>query len=400
MELSQSVKSKSNGLKILYCVSSIGLGHARRSLSIAKQIRALNPDAQIAWVCAEPVLSFLRKSGEPVLDVSGKLESIGSAMESGAVKGQIRDMSKVARRSASLGKQNYQFIRPYLNSYDALIQDEFVETLFSFMWDNAPPLPNKRAVITDYVRFETRSKNPLNRLVMAYANRSLKKAFLKQNIRIFADDADALPKSELMKKWVSENFHIVGPIMDDLPAKPKKELKHDLFQLQDDRRLVVFTIGGTSIGRTLVEFVIRNADEISSSLNAHLGVLLGPRLDAASFSSLGSLNLTVVPFTKDSIRYFKAADCVVTQAGAPTLNEVASLGTPCVCVPIANHWEQSQNAQRFASRYNFRILEYEELSTDSLKRAVESATPRNYKPLETSGAAAEAARLICNLLDS
>ncbi|MGI0080512.1 MAG: hypothetical protein ACRECH_12920, partial [Nitrososphaerales archaeon] len=263
MESSQSFKPKNNHKKILYCVSSMGLGHARRSVSIAEQIRAMHENIQIDWLCAEPVLSFIRKSGEYALEVSAQLESIGSAMESVAVKGKIQDMSRVARLTARLGKKNYQMIKPYLSHYDALIQDEFVETLFSFMWDKAPRLPDRRAVITDYVLFETSSWNPLNRLVLAYANRSLRKAFLNQSIRIFADGTDALPNVNSVREWVSENFHVVGPIIDDLPSNSERELKQELLNLEGEKRLVVFTVGGTSIGRTLVEFVTRNAGEIS-----------------------------------------------------------------------------------------------------------------------------------------
>ena len=379
--------------RILYGVSSVGLGHARRSLVIARKIRELNPLVQIDWICAEPVNSFLKDSGELTLASSSNLESMGYAMESVAKEGRIDDMSKVARLSSEIGRRNYEKIKPHIASHDFLIQDEYIETLFSFLWDESPPLPSKRAVITDYVRFETPSWNPYNRLIIWYANRALKKAFMNQSIRIFTDDREALPAHGSTRSWALKNFHIAGPVIDDSPAKSRGLLKRELFHIEEKKRLITFTIGGTSIGLSLVDFVVRHAKEISSSLDSHLAVLLGPKFDPSLFSNL-SKDLTLVGFTSHALVYFKAADCVVSQAGASTLNEVASLGVPCVCVPIKNHWEQNQNAFRFAVKCNFEILEYDRFSVKELVKAVERAISRKYEPVQNVNAPTKIARLI------
>jgi predicted glycosyltransferase len=379
--------------RIMYGISSIGLGHARRSLEIAEKIRSLNQEVQIDWVCAEPVLSFMEASGEHALEISKNLQSIGSAMEFGAKNGRIQDMSNVARRSSKLGKQNYTLIRPSLGEYDALIQDEFVETLFSFMWDKAPPLPKFRVVITDYARFETNSRNPLNKLIIMYANRSLKKAFDNQQLRIFVDDIDALPPNENIRGWVKQNFKILGPVIPKIPNGSKKSLQSRLFPSLIQEKLLVFTMGGTQVGGALAEFVLKNSQQISERIGAHLALILGPALKSIAIP-FDTKFISVVPFTTETMMYFKAADCVVTQAGASTLNEIASLGTPCVCIPISNHWEQKCNSERFAQRYGFGLLDYESLTVEKLASAVEKASLNSYRPLDSKDAASVAANLI------
>ncbi len=147
-----------------------------------------------------------------------------------------------------------------------------------------------------------------------------------------------------------------------------------------------------------MQFVTRNAHEISESLDAHLAVLLGPRLDSSSFAA-ESQSLSIIPFTMDSLKYFKAADCVVTQAGASTLNEVAALGTSCVCIPISNHWEQRHNSDRFARQYGFGVLDYSSLSKEELKRAIERAISHKYEQLDASGTSALAAKLVLESMD-
>ena len=385
--------------KVLYGVSSVGLGHARRSLVIATKVKQLNPGkVQIDWVCAEPALSFMKSRGENVLKVSYDLESMSSFMEKGAKHGKIQDMSKVARMSSEAGARNYGLLKPIFESYDVLIQDEFIETMFAFTWDEAPPLPKKTITVTDYVRFETPSHNPFNRLVIGRANKLLRQAFGNQGLLIFADEPEALPASKSLKQWVADSFHIVGPVVEELPKEAKHDLKMKLSGVADPVKLVVFSVGGTSVGKELVKCVMDNADRLSESLNAYLVVLLGPRIDSSKLPESTSNRLSLVPFTPDAPRYFKAADCVVTQAGASTLNEVASLGVPCVCMPIRNHWEQRQNAMRFAEKYGFVVLGYDELSKVTLKRAIKDAMSKEFEPMKAYNAAFTAAKLISDYI--
>ena len=140
-------------MKILFGVSSVGLGHVRRSLEVANRLRQLG-GYEIEWVSSEPTISFLSKRGESVLPICSKLKSLSAAMESLVSYGRLDDISRVARLSSALGKENYHVLKPFLGNYDALVQDEFVETMFSFMWDKRPPLPTKRVVMTDYFQFE------------------------------------------------------------------------------------------------------------------------------------------------------------------------------------------------------------------------------------------------------
>ncbi len=97
------------------------------------------------------------------------------------------------------------------------------------------------------------------------------------------------------------------------------------------------------------------------------------------------------------------ADCVITQAGASTLNEVAEIGIPCVAIPIANHWEQQANAERFARKRGFEILQYADLSRERLVGAILSAVSKGnaVKKLERSDTKSpqkKAAELILTLI--
>lgn len=389
-------------LRVLFGVSSVGLGHVRRDLAIVAKMRELVPagvDLKVEWVAAEPALSFLEGQGEKTLESSRKLESMSSFFENDSAKGRIADMSKVAADCEQGAKRNYGVIRPFLSNYDVLIQDEFYETLFSFMWDKEPPLPSKSIVLTDYVRFDTESQNPFNKLKVGYANRMLKKAYMNQQLRIFLDYPDALPESSGSRKWVGSNFHVLGPVVSRPPSEPKGELTKMLLGETESVRFVVFTVGGTAIGKGLVQFLIKNADFLSERLDAYLVVLLGPRIKASDLSEVQSTRISLIPFTIDAMKYFKLAECVVTQGGASSLYEVASLGVPCVVIPIENHFEQEQNAERFAARFGFETLEYSSISITSLEKAIKMAMKGDkYEPHLQTRAAEGVAKLFYNLV--
>ncbi len=362
----------------------------------------MRPDVklQIDFICAEPALSFVKKSGENVLPVSSTLESLSQFMEKESKSGRISDMSKVASESEEGAKRNYQVIKSILKNYDVLIQDEFVETLFSFMWEKFPQLPQKRVVVTDYVRLESESQNPVTKLKLGYANRMLKKAYLNQQLRIFLDTPDALPESTDVRKWIAGNFHVLGPVVENIvPTETREELINKLFG-RTEAKFIVFNLGGTSIGKPLAQFVIKNANILSEKLDSYLVVLLGPRITPSDLREVKSTRISLIPFSFDIFKYFKIADCVVTQAGISSLYEIASIGAPCVIMPISNHFEQNQNAERFANRYGFQILEYEELSLLTLQKAVVNAiSQKKYEPMRPTAAAQSAAKLIHTLLD-
>jgi predicted glycosyltransferase len=389
----------SHSIKVLYCVSSIGLGHARRSIAIAQKLRTLDKKTQFDfdWLAAEPARSFLVANGEKVLDVSSQLESLSAQIEFGAKNGKIRDMSEVARASARAAKKNYMLIKSIPGDFDVLVQDEFVETLFSFLWEKSPALPKKKAIITDYIKLESRSLNPINAFGTAYANRVLKKAYMNQQLRIYAEDQETLPRSGRIRNWVLKNFEIVGPVVENLPTESKGQLKKKLLRSTEDVRFIVVTIGGTSIGKKLAHVIMRDANRISEKLGAYLVLLLGPRVDPKSLGQTNSSRISLVPFTNEALGFFKAADCVVAQAGASTLNELASIGVPCVVVPVENHFEQQRNAKRFSEKYGFKILKFGEITGPSLVQAIEEAEDTEYQPMPPTKAALRAAGLIYDL---
>ena len=383
-------------MKIAYGVSSVGLGHARRSLTLARQLRK-EIDADIIWFAAEPVINFLELEGEKVSPVCKEFQSLSGVMEDGVSFGRLDDMSRVARKSSLVAKMNYSILKSCnLSNCEALIQDEFAETMFSFMWDRNPSLPRNRIVMTDYLEFTSgRNLNPASRLVTWYANRMLSKAYNSATTRIFADEIDSVKPKQ---KKILKEFLVAGPILPDPPTESKIVLKERIMENYfaiNDANLIVVSVGGTSSGKYLVDFFYQNFREISIQLGCKVLVLTGPRINRSKYVAQAESPIRFVPFTTYSVDYYKAADCVVCQAGATTLNEVLQVGTPCVTVPISNHFEQEANARRFVEKFGFVALTYEAISVETLVKSIKEALSLGSRsPVDFSSNAARAAKWI------
>ncbi|HEY5876680.1 MAG TPA: alpha/beta fold hydrolase, partial [Ilumatobacteraceae bacterium] len=61
--------------RVLYLSSPIGLGHVRRDLAIADELRRLSPDLEIDWLAQDPVTAALLAAGETIHPASDWLSS-------------------------------------------------------------------------------------------------------------------------------------------------------------------------------------------------------------------------------------------------------------------------------------------------------------------------------------
>src|SRR5581483_3562488 len=75
-------RGRRRGKRALYVSSPIGLGHARRDLAIADELRAIHPDLEIDWLAQHPVTALLEARGERIHAASADLAGESHHMES------------------------------------------------------------------------------------------------------------------------------------------------------------------------------------------------------------------------------------------------------------------------------------------------------------------------------
>ena len=72
--------------RALYLSSPIGLGHARRDVAIAAELREHHPDLQIDWLAQHPVTEVLEARGERVHPASAWLANESAHIEDEAAE--------------------------------------------------------------------------------------------------------------------------------------------------------------------------------------------------------------------------------------------------------------------------------------------------------------------------
>src|ERR1700746_3765362 len=89
--------------RVLYVSSPIGLGHVRRDLAIAGELRARHPDLLIDWLAQPPVTGVLEERGERVHPASRVLVSESSHIESEAGEHDLHVFQALRRMDEILG---------------------------------------------------------------------------------------------------------------------------------------------------------------------------------------------------------------------------------------------------------------------------------------------------------
>ncbi|MFQ6052597.1 MAG: glycosyltransferase, partial [Candidatus Hydrothermarchaeota archaeon] len=335
-------------MNILFGVSSVGLGHVRRSLAIARQLEE-KTGAKIEFVGAEPALSFFKKENKRILSVSYRLNSLSEVLEKYEKNGIIKNRTLLFRDLLNTIHKNYFKIQGVIKeeNFDLIVGDEW--------WEIFDYLGKKRRIpvvfITDIV---IKFPNLLGFLMDWW----VKKSYERCDKRVFIGFPEDIPPQrwygvgENLREWATRLFTFSGPIVDFNPAWDKKQLKSKL-GYKEDKKLVIGTIGGTRIGKDLLEKLSRSYSLLREH-NIQLVLVCGPRIDPAEIKVHPEIKKYGYVHNLDE--HLSIADCVISQTGLSTLEEIAWLNIPSIIAPIGKHYEQLNLARRFQKRENITVV--------------------------------------------
>ena len=83
--------------RALYVSSPIGLGHARRDVAIAKELRKLHPELEIDWLAQHPVTAVLEAEGERIHPASALLANESGHIESESAEHDLHAFQAIRR---------------------------------------------------------------------------------------------------------------------------------------------------------------------------------------------------------------------------------------------------------------------------------------------------------------
>ena len=137
--------------RALYVSSPIGLGHVRRDLAIAAELRARHPELQIDWLAQHPVTLVLEERGERVHPASRWLASESSHIESEAGEHDLNAFHAI-RRMDEILVANFMVYHDLVSDepYDLWIVDEGWDVDY-FLHENPELKRAPYAWLTDFV---------------------------------------------------------------------------------------------------------------------------------------------------------------------------------------------------------------------------------------------------------
>ena len=123
----------------------------------------------------------------------------------------------------------------------------------------------------------------------------------------------------------------------------------------DPDRLTILVIGGSLGARTINNAIINGLQRIGDDQQVQLVWQSGKYYNDQCREALdasGVKNVVQMPFISNMDMAYRAADLVVSRAGASSISELQLLGKPCILVPSPNVAEdhQTKNALALADR--------------------------------------------------
>ena len=397
--------------RVLYLSSPIGLGHARRDLAIAHQLRERHPDVQIDWLTQHPVTRMLTDAGERIHPGSQFLRNESAHFEHESGEHDLHAFEALRTMDETL-VNNFMVFQDVVSGqpYDLVVGDEAWD-VDHFLHENPDLKHFAYAWLTDFVGFlPMPDDNKRAALIAADYNAEMIEHIARyprlRDQAIFIGDPDDIvperfgPDLPMIREWTESHYNFAGQVtgLDPVSADDREALRAEL-GYHPGEPICVVTVGGSGVGIDLLRRAVDSYPEAARRVpGLRMVVVTGPRIDPEIFPHHEGLELH--GYLPSLHRHLAAADLAVVQGGLTTCMELTASNRPFIYVPLRHHFEQHFHVSHRLRRHNAgRRMDYEDLNPDTLAGAITEEIHRevNYRPVPADGAN-RAANLLANLL--
>lgn len=393
--------------RALYVSSPVGLGHARRDVAIADELRRLDPDLEIDWLAQHPVTAVLEAQGERVHPASAHLANESGHIESESAEHDLRVFQAI-RSMDEILLANFMVFHDLVRDedYDLWIGDEAWE-LDYYLHEN-PELKRAAYVwLTDFVGWlPTADGGPREAFVTADYNAEMIEHIARfprvRDRAIFVGNpGDVVPGAfgtglPSIRDWTVQHYDFAGYVTG---FDPRALGDRHALGYRDDERVCIVTVGGSGVGASLLRRVIAAFPEAKARVpDLRMIVVAGPRIDPESLPRHEGLEVRA--YVHELYRHLAVCDLAIVQGGLTTAMELTAARRPFLYFPLRHHFEQSIHVRHRLERYGAgRRMDFETAGPSEIAAAIAEEIGRevDYLPVERDGAA-RAAALIADLL--
>ena len=397
--------------RALYLSSPIGLGHARRDVAIADELRALHPDLEIDWLAQHPVTTVLEARGERIHPASRQLANESAHMQSESAEHDLHCFS-AWRRMDELLVANFMVFLDLIRDerYDLWIGDEAWE-LDYYLHENPELKSAAFAWLTDFVGWlPTEDGGAPEALIAADYNAEMIEQIARyprvRDRSIFIGEPEDIvpgtfgPGLPSIRDWTEQHYSFAGYVTGFDPDEfaDREQLRAELGYAPEEQVCIV-TVGGSGVGASLLRRVLDAFPAAKQQVPAlRMIAVAGPRIDPRSLPDGDGIQ--ILPYVHDLHRHLAASDLAIVQGGLTTAMELTAHRRPFLYFPLKHHFEQNLHVRHRLERYGAGIrMDYDEAPPEAIAAAIAQniGTDVTYRGVERGGAA-RAAALIAELV--
>jgi UDP:flavonoid glycosyltransferase YjiC (YdhE family) len=396
----------------MFVSSPIGLGHARRDVAVAQELRKLVPDLEIDWLAQDPVTRVLEAHGERIHPASRELasESRHIELESGAHRLHVFE---AFRRMDEIFVANFMVFLEAVREkdYDLWIGDEAWEVDY-FLHEN-PELKQAAYVwLTDIVGWVPMSDlGPREAALTADYNAEIIEQIerfprVRDRAIFIGRPQDVVPGTfgpglPEIRDWTERHYqftdgYILG--LDQKTVGDRSELR-DRLGYRDDEVVCIASVGGSGVGAELLCRLMKAFPAAKRRIpKLRMVAVAGPRIDVTTLPTVEGVE--VRSFVPDLDLHLAACDVALTQGGLSTTMELTAARRPFLYFPLKDHCEQNFHVRHRLDRYGAgQCMDYATTDPDFIAARITelAGQPVSYRDVETDGAA-RAAQLIAELV--
>lgn len=398
--------------RALYVSSPIGLGHARRDVAIAQELRKRVPGLEIEWLAQDPVTRVLEAHGEKIHPASGYLTSESRHIELESSSHRLH-VFEAWRRMDEILLSNFMVFLEAVNErdYDVWIGDEAWE-LDYYLHEN-PELKRAAYVwLTDFVGWlpmpalgerDVTLTTDYNAEMIEHVERF---PWLRDRAIFIGRPEDVVPGTfgpglPDMPAWTKRHYQFTGGYIlgrDAESNSDRTELRRR-FGYGEDETVCIASVGGSGVGSELLGRLMKSYPAIRRRIPGfRMIAIAGPRIDAGTLPAVPGVE--VREFVPDLDRHLAACDIALAQGGLTTTMELTAARTPFIYFPLRDHCEQNYHVRHRLDQYGAgRCMDFDEATPENLAGVIAAlvSQPVEYRDVET-GTAGNAAGLIAELL--
>ena len=340
-----------NAIRVLYASGSIGLGHVTRDLAVARELRALEPRVEVHWLAAPPASDVLASGGETLVPECASYQCETDHAEAAAHGGRL-SLTTYVYRALGCWIHNARVLGATAKrgKFDVIIGNETYEVVVAYVFGiNVLPADVPFSMMYDFLGMDVTTHSSFERLGAWGLNfiwaQEWRITARRNNAAIFFGEPEDVADRPFgiflpnRRRYAEKHVEFVGyPLaFDPETIRDRRALRAALGYGPEP--LVICSVGGTGVGRSLLELCGRSYPLAAQRLPGLRMVLVcGPRIDPAALDvPQGAERHGMVP---ELYKHLAVCDLAVVQGGGTTTLEITALRRPFLFFPIEGQSEQ------------------------------------------------------------